>query len=54
MDAPHEEQKLTPAGLRWPQLWQNTPTTVAALNCVLPWSDGLLGGSTVGQLPVGA
>lgn len=22
---PHEEQKFTPAGLRCPQFWQNTP-----------------------------
>jgi hypothetical protein len=24
MDAPHDEQKFTPSGLRWPQWWQNT------------------------------
>ena len=24
IDAPHDEQKFTPSGLRWPQWWQNT------------------------------
>ena len=27
-EAPHEEQKFTPVGLRWPQLGQNTLYTV--------------------------
>src|SRR5579862_3903137 len=29
--APHDEQKFTPDGLRWPQLLQNTALTVAVL-----------------------
>src|SRR5665213_1780123 len=49
---PHDEQKFTPIGFRWPQLWQNTSSTVVA--SILLVFPGLAGrySSVGGQTPV--